>query len=226
MILNKTTKKKEDRIFLIVGLIMATSEILKQLLLTFVVNGGSYLLWNFPWQLCSIPMYVSILVFIVGLAGKMKLREGLITFLSDFGLMSGIAAFCDTSGMQYTLFVLTLHSYLWHLVLIGLGIYAGTRKRKTGILSFISPVIIYLLAAGVAEIINLSLNPYGLINMFYINPRYVFSQVVIRDLDGILPNNVVIIIYILASVLGAFLFHLGWLLLYRLKTHLKKSTRV
>lgn len=45
--------------------------------------------------------------------------------LMDFSLLSGIGAFLDTSGMHYPLPALTCHSYLWHLLLIAVGIFCG-----------------------------------------------------------------------------------------------------
>ena len=43
------------------GLILAVSEIYKQGFLYYIVNGGQYDWWYFPFQLCSIPMYLCLL---------------------------------------------------------------------------------------------------------------------------------------------------------------------
>ena len=39
-------------------MLMFCSEIWKQFTLTFAIGGGSYIWWYFPFQLCSIPMYI------------------------------------------------------------------------------------------------------------------------------------------------------------------------
>lgn len=49
----------------------------------------------------------------------------------DIGLLSGIGAFLDTSGMHYPLPFLTCHSYLWHILLITIGIICGFQEFPT-----------------------------------------------------------------------------------------------
>ena len=50
---------RSERFLFYTGLVMAASEIWKQWTLTFVLGGGSYNWWYFPFQLCSVPMYLS-----------------------------------------------------------------------------------------------------------------------------------------------------------------------
>ena len=76
--------RKTDIFFLICGLFMLSGEIWKQLTLTFILGGGQYNWWYFPFQLCSIPMYIlliyprirrHILLIILGIsAGTVYLR--------------------------------------------------------------------------------------------------------------------------------------------------------
>ena len=47
-----------NRFFFVTGMILLGSEAGKQLFLTFSVGKGHYLWWYFPFQLCSIPMYL------------------------------------------------------------------------------------------------------------------------------------------------------------------------
>lgn len=53
---------KIKRIFFSMGLLLFASELWKQCTLTFILNDGIYDFWYFPFQLCSIPMYL-LLVF-------------------------------------------------------------------------------------------------------------------------------------------------------------------
>ena len=100
---------------------MFLSEIWKQYCITFIINEHHYDWWYFPFQLCSIPMYVCLLLPFV----REKARDILLTFLKTFGLMGGIFTFFDTSGLHYPYAPLTAHSYLWHVLLIILGIVSG-----------------------------------------------------------------------------------------------------
>lgn len=252
---------KENRMFLVFGLMLAAAELWKQLYLTFKIGHGAYQWSYIPWQLCSMPIYVCLLIYISGFctvslkntciaadslkrktehpaagsidnlernlkSGKDKpglpyhrpkaalLREALLTFTADFTLMSGCAAFLDTSGMHYESAALTLHSYLWHISIICIGIYAGTRRRDLSFRAYTGAAALYVLFAGIAELINISLDKYGFVNMFYINPHYHMSQIVFRQMTAVLSNDIVIWIYIICSLTAGFLVHMLWRKMY------------
>ena len=86
--------KRQNRFFFCCGLILLASEIWKQWTLTFQLNHGVYNFWYFPFQLCSVPMYVCL---ILPWIRSGKLYQTLLAFLMDFSLLGGIFAFCDTS---------------------------------------------------------------------------------------------------------------------------------
>ena len=97
-----------EKVLFFIGIFLLTSEILKQLLLTFVMNNGHYNLWYFPFQLCSLPMYLLVLY---PFFHTEPARNTILGFLSTYNLLGGIAVFFDTSGMHYPLLILTVHSY-------------------------------------------------------------------------------------------------------------------
>ena len=82
--------RKTDIFFFICGLFMLSGEIWKQLTLTFILGGGQYNWWYFPFQLCSIPMYILILYPRIR---RSALKQALLTFLMCYGLLGGIAVF-------------------------------------------------------------------------------------------------------------------------------------
>ncbi len=207
-------------VYLLCGLVMAGSEIWKQLTLTFVVNGGVYNWWYFPFQLCSVPMY---LCLILPWVRSKRAYALLATFFMDFTLLSGIFTFFDTSGLQYPLATLTAHSYLWHFLLIGLGLFTGwTRQGSCTLGGYLTAAGVFLLGCLVATGCNLAFYPLGKINMFYISPHYKMAQVVFRDLATRLGNHVGIAGYILAILLGGGIFHCLWLGVNRMRNK-KKS---
>ena len=115
--------RKTDVFFFICGLFMLSGEIWKQLTLTFILGGGQYNWWYFPFQLCSIPMYILLLYPWIR---RTALKQALLAFLMCYGLLGGIAVFADTTGLHYPLPALTAFSYGWHILLIVLGTAAGT----------------------------------------------------------------------------------------------------
>ena len=210
--MKKRFESKLNRIAGAAGLVMAASEVWKQLSLTYLVGEpGSYILWYLPFQLCSIPMYLCLLLLFTRSG---KLTDLCSEFLCTFGLMAGIAAFFDTSGFRYDYPPLTVHSFAWHIGMILLGIYAGIDRILCGrgfrFASFTGAAGIYLVCCAAAEALNLALDRFGIINMFYINPHYRMEQVVFSRIAERIGNSPGILAYILCSMLGALLLHLLW----------------
>lgn len=87
--------------------------------------------------------------------------------------------------------------------------------RGRSLRNFMPETFIFLTGCITAEIINLSFDKYGVVDMFYINPHYYLNQIVFNDLTKIIPNNAVIVLYILCVIAAAFLVHLGWMLFDR-----------
>lgn len=224
-LIEKYFPKISDRIFFLCGVLMLCSEIWKQLLLTFAVGNGIYDLWYLPFQLCSVPMYI--LLAYPWLRSD-SLRRMLLAFLMTYCLMGGIIVFTDTSGLEYPLPELTAHSYIWHLLLILVGLGAGITycrglcsdaknilfsralSRVYPLRPFLYATLLYLSCCVVAEALNLTLDQYGLINMFYINPHYPMQQIVFRDLAPVTGNLIAVLLYVAVTVLGAFLLFLLW----------------
>lgn len=207
--------KKQKNIFIYSGILMLLTEIWKQWCLTYQIGAGQYNWWYFPFQLCSIPMYVCL---IISFTSSEKIHRVLLTFLMDYGLLAGIFTFFDTSGMHYTYAPLTVHSYTWHILLILLGVYAGyVNMAQASKTDFRTASVIYLFCCLVAALCNYTLRRCGNINMFYISPYYKMDQKVFRHIAILLGNNAGIAVYILSVVLGAYLIHQLWTRILRVK---------
>lgn len=228
--IKKFSPHRIEKILFFIGIFLFISEILKQLLLTFVVNSGHYNLWYFPFQLCSLPMYLLVLYpfFHTGSA-----RNTILGFLATYNLLGGIAVFFDTSGMHYPLLILTIHSYLWHILLIVTGIlsgilliqesepmsfftYANNKRQPTHassrrlLPSFSRITLLYILFALIAEYLNHILDSFGEINLFYINPDYRMEQIFFVKIGELYGNNSAILVYILATIFGAGILYGAW----------------
>ena len=220
-----------EKILFFIGSFLLASEILKQLLLTFVVDDGHYTLWYFPFQLCSLPMYLLVLYPFFHTESA---RNTLLGFLATYNLLGGIAVFFDTSGMHYPLLILTVHSYLWHILLIITGILSGIllvqksatvpslsyykdmKRQLTDasmhhlLPSFSRITLLYILFALIAEYLNHILDSFGEINLFYINPDYQMTQIFFVKIGELCGNNLAILVYILATIFGAGILYGFW----------------
>lgn len=204
--------KKHRRTLFCFGVLMLSSEIWKQWRLTYHLNHGQYNWWYFPFQLCSIPMYVCLLAPWIK---TRKIYGILLAFLMDFGLLAGIFTFFDTSGLYYGYAPLTIHSFAWHIVLIILGLYAGlTREADYSLKGFGFCTLFYLSCCLLATGLNLIFYPFGSINMFYISPHYPMTQRVFEKIALLWGNTAGILVYASAIPIGAFLIHNLWRALF------------
>lgn len=224
--------KRQNQILNLLALLFPLSEIWKQLLLV-TSNQGGYPWWYFPFQLCSMPLYLLPLRQLLLTRLHRELRcyalRTLTDFLADFGLLAGVFAFADQSGMHYTVPALTVHSYLWHFSMIFLGlflIFSGRSQKIPGnspgdhptkcieksvnanpLRGFLPPAVLFLLLAAAAELLNLLLHTKGSIDLFYISPWEPATQVILRDVAARIGRGPEILLYLGLIVLGAGMIH-------------------
>ena len=203
--LRKISKKSEKHLFFTIGTLLILSEIFKGL--AFTAIEGAYRFDLIPFQLCSIPMYLCILI---PMLPEGKLSGAMRTFIATFGLMGGVASYIAPGTMCREWFELTLHSFIWHLILIFLGFYVFFSKNtKIQKRDFLGAEILYLSLGVIAFGINLlCTNAQGIdVNMFYIGPKPsplpICREITARF--GVAINSV---IYILALSTCAFLIHI------------------
>lgn len=201
---------KIKHIFFSIGLLLLTSELWKQWVLTFILNDGVYDFWYFPFQLCSIPMY---LLLVLPFLKSNSHKKVIFTFLMNYSLLSGIFVFFDTSGMHYPLISLTIHSYVWHIILIIIGISSGIilyRFYRSDFTYFGKATGLFISCAVIAQCLNLSIGQYAQINMFYISPLEPATQTFFSSLYRNWGFGIYMIFYLCVIILGAFLLHLLW----------------
>lgn len=234
---------RPERLLFACGLLLALSELYKQGFLYFAVNGRRYNWWYFPFQLCSIPMYLC-LVYPLAARGQRKSLKHiapigrcktqppeawpettpaariLATFLQDFGLLGGFMALAFPEGFLYPYRTLTLHGFLWHFLLIFLGVYCASRRLSDfGESGFARCLPLYLacclIATGINTAVQLTVYPDSYADMFYINCFFPSEQPVFSQISLALGNLWGHVAYLLASCLGAFFIHRGMTRIFR-----------
>lgn len=194
-----------DRILFGCGLFLAAWEIYKQLFLYFVINHGQYDWWFFPFQLCSLPMY---LCLAVPLTRQTQAKTVVYTFMQDFSLLGGIAALVVPEGFCHIHWSLTLHGYVWHLLLVMMGLLLGLSGRTDlSPRGFLSTLPVFVCACLAATLINVLAPGYGQADMFYISPYHPSSQFFFHEFAiqaGILPAH---LLYLACICGGAYVVH-------------------
>ena len=187
------------------GVILGVSEVYKQLFIYEVVNHGCYDWWYFPFQLCSTPMY---LCLVFPLLGQGTPRRTAAAYLESFGLLGGIMALAEPSGLMHPYWTLTLHGLVWHIFLVFLSFFCagcGLAGRTTR--DFLYTIPLFFAFCLIATAVNVFTG--GKADMFYISPYYPITQVVFHQISlalGVIPG---IGIYLISICVGAFLCFKG-----------------
>lgn len=190
-------KRKINAILIMLAIFFPVSEIWKQVVL--YRFNGYYDFWYFPFQLCSMPIYL-LPAYLLLKDGKLK--EDVGNFLMCYGLLGGIAVFLDTSGLHYQINALTVHSYLWHVLMITVSLLLY-RLNKLKERHLYGATAIYIICCMIATILNCTLYKYGSINMFYISPHQKMYQIVFKDIAKLTGETAIIFIYIISTILAA-----------------------
>ena len=207
LFLKKKPEKTLRKAIHVMGMIMIVLEIWKQwFIFTYIYER--YTMWFFPWQLCSMAMYLSsLLPFLKG-----KTEEASLVFLSTFSLFAAVMALLVPSDMLRKQVLFTLHGFIYHEIMIAESLCAMMIVSRRKEYRFRPSVIMFLIMAVIAEVINvighfLMRNINREPDMFFITPFYKTDQPVfdyIAEKLGIIPE---IIIYLALIVLAAFLIY-------------------
>lgn len=183
-LLRRSSEKRCRRILLVIALVLLCGETHKILFYYYVIGKGS-IQWNvFPFQLCTIPMYLCVAV---NLTRRENVRDTIYTFLCTYNLMGGFLALLEPSGLSHGYWTMTLHSFIWHILLVFIGFFliASGRGPKTG-RDFGRATVLFLILCIMAFTINLIYfrASNGEINMFFVgpanNPLIVFKSIAAR----------------------------------------------
>ncbi|MBR7123208.1 MAG: YwaF family protein [Oscillospiraceae bacterium] len=168
-------------VLLSVGLFLLISEVYKQLFYSFYLSDNTYVWWIFPFQLCSVPMYMCL---IAPLLKPGKLQRYMYNFMMIYNLLGGAISFTEPSGLLHPYWTLTLHALIWHMLIVFVGLYLAFSGRggKT-MADYRCATVTYLCLCVLAFAINLLLRDIsnGSVNMFYVGPSnspiIVFKQI-------------------------------------------------
>lgn len=168
--LRKCSDRTAKWILFGIGLVLILSEVFKQFFYYFAMMDNRYSWGDFPFQLCSIPMYMCL---IAPWLKPGKLQRGMYSFMVLYNLLGGAIAFTEPSGLLHGYWFLTMHSLIWHMLLVFIGLFLCFSKRgATSISDYWGATWTFVSLCAVAFILN-SFVQYGLhedMNMFFVGP--------------------------------------------------------
>ena len=175
-----------------------------QLFYSLYLSDNQYVWWIFPFQLCSIPMY---LCLIAPLLKPGKLQKFMYKFMAIYNLLGGAIAFTEPSGLFHPYWTLTWHALIWHMLIVFVGLYLTFSGRGgCEISDYWSATKTSLVLCVIAFGINLLFRDVsdGSINMFFIGPSN-SSIVVFKQISEHFGWYFSTALYIPAVCLGAYL---------------------
>ena len=163
-----------NRIVLCFGIFLALIEIYKQVFYT--LNNDSYPWYIFPFQFCSVPIYVCLINPFIR---NKKIQSAGYYFLSYYGLLAGLMVMLIPTTVFNKYLTICLHTMLWHMSMVIVGCYLiSARTQGRSFNEVKSAFWVWLGFVGialVADIIGYQAyfkNHSGTWNLFYISPYY------------------------------------------------------
>ena len=220
--------KKVNYVLAIFGIISFILELLKQLIWSFnydFVTGivtWDYQWYSSPFQLCTTPIYASIICIIFK---KSKIREYLLPYMAFTTIWGGLMTMIMPDGCFTHDILVNIHTMYLHCGSFVVSIYLITsgvvKLNKT---SLKNAIITFLIFLSIALILNITIYNSGILNgetfnMFYISPYFKSELPIFDVIEQKVPYILFLFIYILSIVLGIFVVYLLSSILKNIKNH-------
>ncbi len=154
LVFGRKHSEKVDRwVVGVFSVCLVICEVFKQL---FWFEYYGYYRWEiFPYQFCSVPIYVSVFATLVPWKG---VREVCYRFLAFFGIIGGLAVMAVPSAVLYTYFIpMSIHAMVWHSILVAMGVYLivsrGYGKKLKELRSPFFMLVVFVVIAIIGNIL-------------------------------------------------------------------------
>ena len=219
----KPDDKTVKRIIFIITTITIVLEIYKQINYTFTYNGEEILSdfqwYAFPFQFCSMPMYVGLLASIVK---KGKVYDALCAFLATFAVFAGVCVMLYPAQVFIGTIGINIQTMICHGSMISIGIFLlGSGYVKSEHKTIFSAIPVFACCVIGAMVMNEIAYRSGLLesetfNMFFISPYCEPSLPVYSIVQGVVPFPWCLFIYVGVFSLAAYVMLLISMLAYRI----------
>lgn len=205
-------EKNVRKTLVLAGWLLLILEVYKQYFLYYIVNEGAFDCWFFPFQLCSMPMYLCMLLPFL----KDESRVTLMTFMGGYIFISATATLIYPEDILRPYISLTVHGFIWHGLLLFMSLLiiftgctdAGPRGLRGAAVLFVIQCVIALNINIVAEPVMPAIRAahpsvaHDWAAMFYLNPFHISPQPVISTIQETagIPAGLVIYVIVIAAV--------------------------
>jgi uncharacterized membrane protein YwaF len=197
--------KQTRKILLIFAIVMLILEVYKQLNFTYS-NGWDYQWYAFPFQFCSVPMYIFLMTALIKTG---KVQDALFAFLATYALFAGLAVMLYPNTVFIGTIGINIQTMVHHGLIFVAGVYliASGRvklKHKT-MLKAASVFFIVVTIAFIMNEVSHILNIGETFNMFFIS-RYEDNHLpILSQVFQTAPYPVFLAAYILGFTLVSYI---------------------
>lgn len=221
---NKYSDKKLKVVLFTYGIIALILELLKQLIWSFnydpVTNivTWDYQWYAFPFQLCTTPIYVSL---ICTFKKDNKTRKSLLSYMAFVTILGSIATIIMPDSCFTSDILVNIHTMWLHCGSLIVSVYLlMSNEVELNINNIKKSTYVFLFFLVLALLLNIVIYNTDILgeetfNMFYISPYFESTLPVFDIIYQNVPYLIFLIIYILAIIVGSLIiFSIGKLIKY------------
>ena len=222
IIFKNPSEKTARRVVLVITVITVLFEVYKQINYTFSYDGVTitkdFQWYAFPFQFCSMPMYVGL---IAGLF-KGRIHKAMCAFLATFAMFAGVCVMVYPAQVFITTIGINVQTMICHGSMISVGIFLlGTGYVRSEHKTILRAIPVFASAVLIAMILNEVVYKSGVLNgetfnMFYISPYYESTLPVYSTVHNSLPYPWGVIIYIFGFSLASYVILLISMLVHKI----------
>ena len=210
---NSYNEKQLKKILLIYGGVAFILELLKQIIWSFNYDTLTNIVtWDFQWysfpfQLCTTPIYVSL---ICGFMKDNKIRKSLLSYLSFVTILGSIATIIIPDSCFVSDILVNIHTMWLHCGSLVVSVYLMIVKEvKLNFDNLKKSVLVFLIFVGLAMFLNISVYNSGILNgesfnMFYISPYFISTLPLFCVIQEMVSYPLFLTFYVSVIILGAF----------------------
>ena len=205
--------KQVRKTVLYISLVVIGLEILKQIVFAANIIDGNTIKWDyawyaFPFQFCSMPMYVGVLQAIIK---KGKAHDSLCAFLATYAVFAGICVMVYPNDVFMTTVFICIQTMVCHGTMLPVGAYLMTTGHvKTEHKTILKAMCTFGAVIIVATILNELVYASGILNgetfnMLFISRHFESTLPVYSLIHNSVPYPFNIFIYFLGFSLAAYI---------------------
>lgn len=213
---SKYGEKQLKTVLFTYGIVALVLELTKQIIWSFNYEPITNLVtWDYQWyaapfQLCTTPIYVSLICTFLK---NNKLRKSLLSYMSFITILGGLMTIlmpdsCFVETIEVNIHTMWLHcgSFVVSIYLLMNGeVELKLHNLKTAFYTF-------LVAVSIALLLNIGVYNLGILNeetfdMFYISPYFISSLPIYDIIQSKVPYIIFLLSYISSIILGGFVVY-------------------